>query len=60
MRHEHLNTAAEIEAVVRTFFGEVKIARFPLPLRHLSFYTYLEARHPLRAEATAFLDGRKP
>ena len=58
MRHEHLNTAAEIEAVVRAFFGDVRIARFPLPLRHLSFYTYLEARKPRHAEARAFLDGR--
>jgi SAM-dependent methyltransferase len=59
MRHEHLNTAAEIEAVVRTFFGDVKIARFPLPLRHLSFYSYLEARNPDREQAHAFLDGRR-
>lgn len=58
MRHEHLNTAAEIEAVVRNFFGDVKVSRFPLPLRQLSFYTYVEARQPLRQRAAAFLEGR--
>lgn len=58
MRHEHLNSAVEIEAVVRSFFAEVRISRFPLPFRHLSFYSYLEARHPLRDAASAFLAGR--
>ena len=60
MRHEHLNTAAEIEAVVRTFFADVKVSRFPLPFRHLSFYSYLEARAPDRERARTFLDGRQP
>ena len=46
MRHEHLNTAAEIEAVVGHFFADVRVARFPLPWRQLSFYSYLEAREP--------------
>ncbi|HEX4298540.1 MAG TPA: methyltransferase domain-containing protein, partial [Devosia sp.] len=46
MRHEHLNTAAEIETMTRHFFGEVRVARFPLPARQLSFYSYLEARRP--------------
>ncbi len=59
MRHEHVNTAVEIEAVVRNFFGDVHIARFPLPFRHLSFYSYLEARRPLRDRARAFLDARQ-
>jgi hypothetical protein len=58
MRHEHLNTAAEIEAVVRTFYADVRIARFPLPPRHLSFYSYLEARRPLRESAQTFLAKR--
>jgi SAM-dependent methyltransferase len=44
MRHEHVNTAREIVAVVRHMFREVSIRRFPLPLLHGSFYTYLEAR----------------
>jgi len=58
MAHEHLNTAAEIEAVVGHFFGDVRIARYPLPARQLSFYTYLEARAPLFERIAWFLKGR--
>jgi SAM-dependent methyltransferase len=58
MRHEHLNTAAEIEAVVRYFFAGVRVARFPFPLRQLSFYSYLEAREPRLARIAEFLKGR--
>jgi len=58
MRHEHLNTEAEIEAVVRHFFGGVRVSRFPLPLRHLSFYAYLEARWPDRRRAELYLRSR--
>lgn len=60
MRHEHLNTAPEILAIVRHFFGAVTIRRFPLPHQHLSFYTYLEARSPDLARCRAFLDGVDP
>jgi hypothetical protein len=58
MRHEHLNTAAEVEAVTRLFFGDVKVSRFPLPFRHLSFYAYLEARRPNRDRAAEYLGRR--
>lgn len=60
MRHEHLNTAIEIESVLRQFFAEVEVARFPLPLRQLSFYSYLEARRPMRERATSFLMEKRP
>jgi SAM-dependent methyltransferase len=46
MRHEHVNTAREIETVVEYFFERVTWRRFPLPWFHLSFYTYLEAVLP--------------
>ena len=55
MHHEHLNTAAEIEAVVGHFFDEVRVARFPFTLRQMSFYSYLEARRPRIDRARAFL-----
>lgn len=45
MRHEHVNNADEIITLVKYFFREVKIRRFPLPFKHLSLYTYLEARN---------------
>ena len=46
MRHEHVNDAGEIEAVAGYLFTDVRVRRFPLRWRHLSFYTYLEARAP--------------
>ena len=58
MRHEHLNDAAEIEAVVRHFFDEVQVSRFPAPLLQLSFYSYLEARGPRRDRAAEYLERR--
>ena len=58
MRHEHLNTAAEIEAVVRHFFDDVRVSRFPTPALPLSFYSYLEARGPRRDRAATYLARR--
>lgn len=55
MRHEHLNTAQEIESVVKCFFEQVTVQRFPLPFLHASFYTYLEARGPKIKVAKALL-----
>jgi SAM-dependent methyltransferase len=49
MRHEHVNTAPEILALVRHYFKQVKVRRFLLPWHHLSFYAYLEARDPALA-----------
>jgi len=55
MRHEHLNSAQDIELVVGNFFDTVEVRRFPTPARHLSFYTYLSAKNPNRARAAEFL-----
>lgn len=55
MRHEHINDADEIEAVIRYFFSDVRICRYPLPLRHLSFYSYLDARRPNLARVNEYL-----
>ncbi len=41
MRHEHVNTAAEIEAVLRAFFKNVRRSVFGLAPR-LSFYQFFE------------------
>src|SRR5579885_305437 len=46
MRHEHINTAAEILALLAYFYTTVEIIRFPLPLAHLSFYTVAIAQGP--------------
>jgi hypothetical protein len=46
MRHEHVNTAQEIIALLGYFYERLEAARFPLPFAHLSFYTAATARHP--------------
>ena len=47
MRHEHVNTAQEIEACIRHYFSEVTVKRFPTPFPPLSLYTFMEARGPV-------------
>ena len=47
MRYEHLNTAYEIELMLKNFFKEVKVERFGVG-RHFSLYSYIECRIPLR------------
>lgn len=55
MCYEHLNTAAEIIAIVRHCFRSVALAWFPLPARHLSFYCDIEARDPDTERCEALL-----
>lgn len=55
MRHEHVNRADEIVRLLRHLFEEVRIARFPTPLHHFSFYACLDARGPRRDRAEALL-----
>jgi hypothetical protein len=54
MRHEHVNTAAEIEAVLRYFFGEVSVRCFGLG-RWLSLYQFIECRAPKLEICRAYL-----
>ena len=55
MRHEHINNAREITAVLEYFFSKVKVWRFPTPLFHVSFYTYLEAISPRHDRCIRYL-----
>ena len=48
MRHEHVNSANEIIALLRHLFAEMRVVRFPLPGQHFSLYAYIEARSPNR------------
>lgn len=57
MRHEHVNTAAEVEAVLEHFFADVRIERFGLG-RHLSLYEYLECRRPRLERCAPWAEGR--
>jgi SAM-dependent methyltransferase len=54
MAHEHLNTAAEIEALVSALFGEVTVRSFGIG-RQLSLYRFIEARKPDLNLATDWL-----
>ena len=45
MDHEHVNTAREIEALVRMLFEEVEVRACGLG-RHLSIYRFIAARRP--------------
>jgi hypothetical protein len=58
MRHEHVNTAREMQAVIEHFFELVTLRRFPLPWFHLSFYTYLEAAAPKIDRCSEFCGRR--
>lgn len=55
MRHEHVNTAAEIEALVKTLFAEVEIRSFGLG-RQLSLYRFIAARRPRLDLAQSWVD----
>jgi SAM-dependent methyltransferase len=57
MRHEHVNTAEEIENCVRYYFHDVAMVRFPIQLRFLSLYTFVLATGPHRTRCSQFLAG---
>lgn len=59
MRHEHVNTAVEIGAILDFFFERVMLARFPAPSRHLSFYTAAEASGPRLDRCESFRAQRE-
>jgi len=54
VRHEHVNTAKEIVAIARHFFGEVKLSYFPMPPIHVSLFVYIEARAPKKEICSSF------
>ena len=58
MRFEHINSADEIVKILECFFEKTYIRRFPLPLRHLSFYTAIEAKIPRRDLCRRYLAER--
>lgn len=57
MRHEHVNTAAEIEAVLRYFFGQVGRSVFGVA-RALSIYQFYECSRPDRDRCELYLNSR--
>ena len=57
IRHEHVNSASEILALICHFFREVTVLRFPFPHEQLSLYAYIEARVAERIKCEELLDG---
>ena len=58
MRHEHINSLAEIESIIKFFFKEVRISRYPLPFVHVSLYSYIEASSPNVEAAKLYLKSQ--
>jgi hypothetical protein len=54
MRHEHVNTAREIEGLLRYFFREVEVRTFG-PSRRLSFYQFFACRSPDLGRSRVYL-----
>ena len=46
MRFEHINQAPEVEEILRFFFSEVEIVRYPIQNFNGSIYSYFEVRTP--------------
>lgn len=46
MRHEHVSNAVEIISLIRYYFHDVTLCRFPLQGHHTSLYCYIEAKNP--------------
>lgn len=55
MRYEHVNTCTEIEEIVKFFFSNVTVVRYPLPFMNLSWYSYIDARNPDRDKCMAYI-----
>ena len=59
MENEHVNNAKEIETIIKHFFGEVSVSRYPLPLFHGSFYSFINAKQPKKDIALKYIEGIK-
>ena len=57
MAWEHINDADEIVAVVRALFRDVRVRRFPTPLRQASLYAAVEGTD-LRSRSRAGGSGK--
>ncbi len=58
MRHEHVNKADEILALLRYFYEYLDVSRFPLPFRDASFYTAVVARGARLDRCRTFVSER--
>jgi len=54
MKHEHVNSAKEIDEVIRYFYKNVKCSYFGLN-KYLAFYRYYECSEPIMERAISYL-----
>jgi len=54
MRHEHVNTAREIEEVLNYFFADVKSSVFGLA-KSISFYQFYACKQPRLDRCSSYL-----
>lgn len=59
MRHEHVNTAREVEDVLRHFFDDVQEDAFG-PSKSLSLYQFFACSKPRAARCRDYLESRRP
>lgn len=55
MKHEHINNLYEIQKVIKIFYRDVTITRFPLPWVNFSLYSCILAKNPNREMANQYL-----
>jgi SAM-dependent methyltransferase len=56
MRHEHVSNADEIIMLLKYFFRNCEVSRFPTPFHHLSLYSCIKATDPDIDRCTVFAD----
>jgi hypothetical protein len=54
MRYEHINSATEIIEICKYFFKNVRTKRFPIQLKNMSLYIYIEASNPILERCREF------
>ena len=54
MKHEHVNTADEIEELLRYFFDDINVKLYGIG-KELSFYRYIECKKPNKERAKQFI-----
>ena len=58
LQYEHINTAQEIEEVLRFFYKDIKIANFGIS-KHFACYRFFECKNPNVEIAEQFLNAKK-
>jgi len=60
MKHEHINSEREIYSLLKFLYKDVRISRFPIPVKNLSLYTYFECKGVNRENCRYILTSNDP